>query len=785
MLRVINCLSVEHDHGLVLLAAFICVLSGLLAMRIYAGLRQSTGGVRAAFLVLAALVAGSGIWTTHFIAMLAYQPGLDTAYEVTGTAASLGLAVVFSGLGLYVAASGMTGLRRIVGGAVFGAGIGVMHYAGMMAFRTQGYLAWETDLVIASVAIGMALAALAFWLVGDRPDRRSQIVAGLMLVLAICSLHFTGMGAVVIVPAPDMAVAPQMMSNTSMAVLIGAVALLILVAGAGVILMGDMTNSTALERMRRLANAAQEGLLVVRGGLVSDANAAALNLLGARMDDLIGRPADTLVRRDAEGQGELLPVDGAPPIAAEILERTLDRANAAQGDTVVLALRDLRERNAAEERIRYLAEHDSLTGLPNRHALKQRLDAALENADATHAKVAVLCIDLDHFKEANDVHGHLAGDALLVEVARRLRAELTAPSFAARLGGDEFVIVQVGGEQPGVSGDLAARVIESLRQPLRFEAHDLITGASVGIALFPEDGRAAQDLLTNADMALYRAKETGRGNFCFFSHEMDQSIRERRALARDLRHAITNEMLAVHYQPQATATDGVVRGFEALVRWTHPERGAISPGEFVPLAEEAGLIGDLGSWVLKTACAAAAAWDKPLKLAVNLSPLQLHQRDLVSLVHETLLETGLSPSRLELEITESALFRDYQRALDTLRRLKALGVSIAMDDFGTGFSSLSTLQSFPFDKIKIDKSFVENINRHERANVIVRAVLGLGRSLAIPVVAEGVETAEQIEFLKREACAELQGYAIGRPAPIEQLQNFTRNDAEDGLRAAG
>ncbi len=693
--------------------------------------------------------------------------------------------MVFSGLGLFLAASGVTAGRRIGGGAVFGAGIGVMHYCGMMAFRTQGYLVWETDLVVASVVIGVALAALAFWLVGDRPSRRSQVIAGLMLTLAICSLHFTGMGAAVIVPAQDMAVAPQLMSNTAIAVSIGAVALLILVAGAGVILMGDMTNSTALKRMRRLANAAHEGLLVVRDGVVVDTNAAAVSLLGTTMDELIGRPVDPLLRRNPQAQDQVLPLDGGEAIAVEILERTLERATSGQGGTIVMALRDLRERNAAEERIRYLAEHDSLTGLPNRHALKQKLDAALERAEATGASVAVLCIDLDHFKEANDMHGHLAGDALLVEIGRRLRAELTAPSFAARLGGDEFVVVQVGGDQPALSGDLGARLIETLSQPLRYEAHDVAAGASVGIALFPEDGGDAQQLLANADMALYRAKETGRGNFCFFSHEMDQSIRERRALARDLRHAIAHEALSVHYQPQASAQDGVVRGFEALVRWTHPERGSISPGEFVPLAEEAGLIGDLGAWVLKTACAAAAAWDKPLKLAVNLSPLQLHQRDLVTLVHETLLETGLSPSRLELEITESALFRDYQRALDTLRRLKALGVNIAMDDFGTGFSSMSTLQSFPFDKIKIDKSFVENINRHERANVIVRAVLGLGRSLDIPVVAEGVETMEQIEFLKREDCAELQGYAIGRPAPIEHLQNFTRMEAIEPLRAAG
>lgn len=778
MLRVLNCLAVDHDHGLVLLAAFICVLSGLIAMRIYAGLRESKGGIRVAFLMLAAIVGGSGIWTTHFIAMLAYQPELDTGYDIAGTAMSLALAVAFSGLGLFVAASGEGVARRASGGAIFGAGIGVMHYVGMMAFRTNGYLMWDTDLVVASIVLGMGIAAAAFWLVGDKPTTRRQVAAGLTLTLAICSLHFTGMGAATVVPAAGMEVAPQLMPNGILAIVIGAVALLVLVAGAGVIFMGDMTQNTALQRMRRFANAAHEGLIVARGGVVIDANAAALTLIGAPMDGVIGKAVDTVVRRGEEGEAYVIQHGGAP-IPVEILERALDEAD----DTIVLALRDLRERNAAEARIRYMAEHDSLTNLPNRHALKTKLDAILERAAETGEPVAVLCVDLDHFKEANDLHGHLAGDALLAEVASRLRRELKAPSFAARLGGDEFVIVQVGEEQPNAASRFGAHFIEAVRAPFRFEDHDITIGASVGIALFPHDGRQTQELLGNADMALYRAKASGRGNFCYFSHEMDQSIRERRSLARDLRQAIGQEQLTVHYQPQASAMDGVVRGFEALVRWRHPELGPIPPSDFIPLAEEAGLIGDLGAWVLKTACAEAASWDKPLKIAVNLSPLQLHLRDLVSLVHEILLETGLAPSRLELEITESALFRDYQRALDTLRRLKALGVSIAMDDFGTGFSSLSTLQSFPFDKIKIDKSFVENINRHERANVIVRAVLGLGRSLEIPVVAEGVETLEQIEFLKREACAELQGYAIGRPAPIDQLYALTGAGEPVGLRA--
>ncbi|BCW89546.1 putative signaling protein [Alphaproteobacteria bacterium SO-S41] len=784
MLRVLDCLAVEHNHSLVFLAAAICVLSSLAVMRIYFGLKDSGGNVRVAYIGLAALVGGSGIWATHFIAMLAYEPGLKTAYEIEGTLMSFGLAVLFSGLGVWAAASSTGWKGRALGGALFGAGIGTMHYTGMLSFRTEGYVQWDASIVAVSLIMGIAIAAAAFCLAGALRNARHQIVGGLVLTAAICSLHFTGMGAVTIVPVGGVEVATSELSNGAIAFLAGAVALLILLAGAGVIMMGDLTRSSAVERMRRLANAAHEGLLLVRDGKVVDANAAFLSLAECRLSDVIGRDLDEGLLRRHDGNGFLTPHDGQPPIPVEVLERSIEQASRGQAATVVLALRDLRERNAAEARIRYLAEHDNLTGLPNRHALKVKLDAALERAAATGESIAVLCIDLDHFKEANDIHGHLAGDRLLAETARRIVRELKAPSFAARLGGDEFVIVQVGEASLATSGALGGRIVDALSQPVPYEGQHVVAGCSVGIALFPEDGGDVQTLLANADMALYRAKDNGRGTFCFFKREMDETIRDRRGLARDLRQSITDEILEVHYQPQANAADGTICGFEALARWTHPLRGPISPAEFIPLAEESGMIGALGEWVLRRACADAAAWDQPLKLAVNLSPLQLHQRDLVKLVAEVLIETGLPAARLELEVTESALFKDYQRALDTLRQLKAMGVGIAMDDFGTGFSSLSTLQSFPFDKIKIDKSFVENINRDERANVIVRTVLGLGRSLDIPVVAEGVETEEQVAFLRGEACAELQGYAIGRPARVAVMTAYAMDAALPEARAA-
>lgn len=761
-------------------------------------MRGARGVVRSAWLLLTGLVAGSSVWATHFIAMVAFTPGLKTGYSPTGTLLSLMIAALFMAGGFAVASAQRTTTNDLAGGVLIGLGVASMHYTGMSAFVTQGQLVWEHATVGVSTLLGVAGATAALILAGSARTIRRQAMGGGLLCLGIVSLHFTGMSAITIVPDMAVNVPEQLLSGGILTLAVGSITSMIILGGLGAVAIESQTSRSALERIRRLANAAYEGLVVVQSGRINDANAAFCELAGAPLSDLVGRPLFGAIltfdetspnREDVRREGFLQPVVGGREIPVEVFSRLMDDgARVETSGLTVLAVRDLRERRAAEEKIRYLAEHDGLTGLLNRNSLQVRLAAAIDRVEASGESLAVICIDLDHFKEANDQHGHLAGDALLVETARRLQATVQAPSFAARLGGDEFIVVQVaGGDQPAAGAELAGRLIETLGAPVAHESQELALGSSLGVSLYPDDGRTVEALMANADMALYRAKESGRGAYRFFKREMDDTIRERRNLARDLRQGIADNELLVHYQPLARAADGEVCGFEALARWKHPTRGMIPPLEFIPVAEESGLIGALGDWVLRQACTDAAAWEKPLRIAVNLSPLQLHNPALPSLVHEVLITTGLSPSRLELEITESALFKDYQRALDNLRRLKALGVRIAMDDFGTGFSSLSTLQSFPFDKIKIDKSFVENIHRHDRATVIVRAVLGLGRSLEIPVVAEGVETEEQILFLRGEDCAELQGYAIGRPTPADGLTAWTsatRSLAADPPRKA-
>jgi len=433
---------------------------------------------------------------------------------------------------------------------------------------------------------------------------------------------------------------------------------------------------------------------------------------------------------------------------------------------LVGVIEDVTERITNEARISHLAHHDALTDLPNRSAFNAALDERLERAQEASTGFAVLSLDLDRFKEVNDVFGHPVGDMLMRAAAERLAAEADG-AFVARIGGDEFMILMPDGVCREEVLALGERLVEAIGRELEVDDYLSHVGLSIGIALYPDDGGDAATLLANADSALYRAKREGRGRVCFFESEMDRELRDRRLLLHDLRQAVEQNQLLVYFQPQARM-DGEVIGFEALVRWDHPTRGFVPPDQFIPLAEENGLIIQIGEWVLREACREAASWPRPLQVAVNLSPVQFQAGDLERSIHQILLETGLAPTRLEVEITEGVLIGDFTRALTLLRRLKALGIRIAMDDFGTGYSSLSYLQSFPFDKIKIDRSFISNLEATPQSAEIVRAVLSLAHALNIPVVAEGVETEAQRAFLAREACEEMQGYLIGRPEPIER-----------------
>jgi diguanylate cyclase (GGDEF)-like protein len=444
---------------------------------------------------------------------------------------------------------------------------------------------------------------------------------------------------------------------------------------------------------------------------------------------------------------------------------------------------DITGRRKAEAQIAYMAHHDALTDLPNRVRFREEMAKALGRVERGET-LAILCVDLDDFKTVNDTLGHPVGDALLQATSERLRACVRPNDTVARLGGDEFAIVQVGSDQPVGATELATRLVKEISQPFDVQGHQVVIGASVGIAIAPNDGKGPDQLLKGADLALYRAKEDGRGTFRFFEPDMDARMQARRALELDLRKALALGEFEVFYQPLINLERNEVSGFEALLRWRHPQRGLVPPAEFIPLTEEIGLIGAIGAWVLKQACREAVGWSNLIKIAVNLSPVQFKSGTVVLDVIAALGASGLSAQRLELEITETVLLQDTDTTVSTLNQLRDLGVRISMDDFGTGYSSLGYLRKFPFDKIKIDQSFIRDMANGPDSIAIVRAVTGLGTSLGISTTAEGVETEAQLAKLRAEGCTEVQGYLFSKPVPASEIGSLLRRLETEAKSAA-
>jgi diguanylate cyclase (GGDEF)-like protein len=446
----------------------------------------------------------------------------------------------------------------------------------------------------------------------------------------------------------------------------------------------------------------------------------------------------------------------------------LTKAPLSMGGAVTIHM-DVTEKRNSEKQIAFLAHHDALTGLANRVQLRAHIEKVLQYV-SRGAAASVLCLDLDNFKIINDTLGHSVGDALLCAVSRRLRDLVRDRDLVSRTGGDEFSIVLSGDGLPmETSAALAARIVEEMSVPFELGDHSVVIGASIGIAIAPDDGDNADQLLKNADMALYRAKEDGRGRFHFFEPEMDVKAQARRTLELDLRNAVSAGEFELYYQPIVNLNENRITGFEALLRWNHPTRGRVPPNDFIPLAEETGLIGVIGEWVIRQACAEARTWLSELRVAVNVSPVQFRNKTLVSSVVSALASSGLRADLLELEITETVLMTNNDATMAALHQLRSLGVRISMDDFGTGYSSLSYLRSFPFDKIKIDQSFIRGLTERPDSIAIIRAVTGLGQSFGITTTAEGVETQEQLDQMRAEGCSEVQGYFYSKPVPAREI----------------
>ncbi|HEY6868883.1 MAG TPA: EAL domain-containing protein [Novosphingobium sp.] len=545
-------------------------------------------------------------------------------------------------------------------------------------------------------------------------------------------------------------------------------------------------------RYRRLFETANDGILLLDSKTeeVTDANPAFVTMIGCDRSELLGRKISQLspfrkidaCRSTVQELRQLQHIkyddwvlekrDGSP-VNVEVIGSLYQANNA---DIVQCNFRDISDRKEAEARIRYMAHHDALTGLPNRIMLADRLQMAIAHARRNQTNVAVLLLDLDRFKHINDSLGHHIGDMLLEAVAMRLRACLRESDTAARLGGDEFVLVLPEANSKHAAEVVARKVLATLSEPIEVESHQLHIGVSIGISVYPTDGEDSGALLRASDTAMYKAKESGRGQYHFFTPELNDAAQRWHTLSNDIHGAHERGEFTLHYQPQFSIDEQVVTGVEALLRWNHPVIGLISPAFFIPMLEELGLIVEVGTWVLQAACHQNAAWQTqglpPVRMAVNLSAQQVYRGDIVRIVGEALASSGLDPQWLELELTESLTLDDTEATLHIMRELKALGVALSLDDFGTGWSSLSYLRRFPLDRIKIDRSFMRDVITHPTTAAVVQSILNLADSLGLDCVAEGVESVEQLSYLKRGPCSNLQGHLFSEALPPEQVSEL-------------
>jgi diguanylate cyclase (GGDEF)-like protein len=620
---------------------------------------------------------------------------------------------------------------------IAGASIWTTHFIAMMGYETQLLAGYEPRATLLSLVLAIAVTGVGLTIAAM--TQRSLLIeaGGLVVGLGIAAMHYVGMSGYQV----------QGYLNLDMGYVATSLA-----CGA---FFGAMATSRVARPVTRFCR---------YGGGVS-------LILAIATTHFIGMTGVTLVYDPMAA----MPANMLPESVMTVVLILVTVMILAIGSMTYVI--DRQTSKSALERYRHLSLHDALTGLPNRSAFLERVADLMDRPDSGNARIYVLSFDLDRFKEINDVHGHAAGDQVLRVAGARMRALMRDGDFVARVGGDEFVAVLSQLFTHAEAEKLAKRIIAELSAPIEWQGLTLSVGISIGIAVYPDGAETVDDLLAQADVAMYRAKATGSNNVCLYDVSMDQAARARNALAMDMRQGIENGEFELYFQKQNDTQSGKVVGFEVLLRWMHPVRGMVSPVEFIPIAERTGFIMELGDWVLRQACIEAVQWRNPLTIAVNVAPKQLANPAFPQRVRDILTETGLPAARLELEITESGIIADQQNALTIIRQLKAIGVKIAMDDYGTGYSSLSTLQLFPFDKIKIDRAFIDNVADSRQSAAIVRSTLILAQSLDIPVLAEGVEHADHLKFLQDEGCAQVQGYLYGKPMPLSLLQDLVNPPA--------
>ncbi|WP_342514975.1 EAL domain-containing protein [Sporosarcina sp. FSL K6-1522] len=780
-----------HDISLVVLSFAIAFMASLTALDTARRVHFSTGWQRKLWLLSGSFAMGIGIWAMHFIAMIAFELPVPIYYDLVLVFVSIIVAIAASMCGLYFSCkTNMNIAKLVVGGTIMGIGISGMHYIGMAAMEGI-HITYQPVYFVVSICIAIGASIIALMLTFRFREsqqgigNKAKIVSGMVMAIAIAGMHYTGMfGARFI---PDHQIAEIDKTSLDMDAVVTAVTISTIVI-LGIVLVISFVLDRRLDEEITFKDAILESVLdcliiINNKGNIIECNPAVTTTFGHAREELIGQHMEQkLLGRLAENNVETEKIQYNQRVEMTGIrcngetfpvELTVTKIKKEGLPLFTVYMRDITQLKQSEETIWKMAYRDSLTGLPNRRFFSEHLNVSLIEAEVHETKLAVIFLDLDHFKLINDSMGHAFGDILLKSVAERLRKCVEAPDIVARNGGDEFtLILQDTNDQ--LAETVVENIIYALNEPFDLGEQEVFISTSIGISMYPADGEDQEVLVKNADTAMYEAKEQGRNGYSFFKAGHEMKMLKKHQLGNELRMALERDELILHYQPRLHMGSGQIIGVEALVRWIHPEKGFIPPDEFIPQAEELGLIVPIGEWVLRTAVAQCKKWQEQglsLQMSVNLSAVQFQKADIVKVVSETLQREELAPGLLNLEITESMMM-NAEYSIRVLQELKTLGVQLSVDDFGTGYNSLSSLKKMPLDYLKIDRSFMHNIPDDPENTAIVKAIISIAQSLNLNVIAEGIEEEQQLAFLQQLHCHEIQGYLVCRPVPAQELERF-------------